>query len=69
MWTFMTQSGMATTVVDFTSEFSPLLIGLVSLLWLSVGMLVCLALQDSLSRKVKPEAGTNPVSSDHREAA
>ncbi len=31
MWTLSNSSGIATTVVDFTAELSPLLVGLVSL--------------------------------------
>jgi len=66
---FIPQSGIASTVVDFTREFSPLLVGLVSLLWVSVGVIVYLAIQDYLSQKVKPETGAIPVSPDQREAA
>jgi hypothetical protein len=69
MWNFMTQSGMATTVVDFTREFSPLLVSLVGLVWLSAGMIAYWALQDYLARKARPEAGASSVSPDHREAA
>jgi hypothetical protein len=69
MWNFMTPSGIATTVVDFTHEFSPLLIGLVGLMWLSVGIIAYLALQGYLAQKTQPEVGTSPASCDQREAA
>ncbi len=43
MWNFLPPSGVATTVVDFTSDLSLLLTGLVGIVWLSVGMLAWMA--------------------------
>jgi hypothetical protein len=69
MWNFITQSGMAATVVDFTNEFSPLLVGLVSLLWLSVGVIVVIALRHYLSEKTRLGARTETPAVDQRKAA
>ena len=68
MWTFMAQSGIATAVVDFTSELSPLLIGLVTLLWVSAGIIAYLALRD-LAQKARPEVGISSAPRDQRKAA
>ncbi len=69
MWNFIPQSGIATTVVDFTNEFSPLLIGLVGLMWLSAAMIFFTALRHYLTQKTKPEADTKSGSPSGREAA
>lgn len=69
MWDFIGQSGVASTVVDFTDELSLLLIGLVSLVWLSAGMIVCAAVRHYLSQKKKPVVGEADVSPDRQEAA
>jgi hypothetical protein len=69
MWNFMTQSGMATTMVDFTNEFSPLLIGLVSLVWLSVGMLAVIAIRSYRSEKTRLVPRIEDTSVDERKAA
>lgn len=60
MWTFSNYSGIATTVVDFTSELSPLLVGLVSLMWLSVGVIVMIVIRHYLTEKTRlvPRTGT-----------
>jgi hypothetical protein len=69
MWNFITQSGMATTVVDFTNEFSPLLVGLVSLLWLSVGVIAVIAIRHYLSEKTRLGPRTEVTAEDRRKAA
>jgi hypothetical protein len=69
MWNFITQSAMATTVVDFTNEFSPLLVGLVSLLWLSVGMIVVIAIRHYISEKTRLGPRTEATDVDRRKAA
>ena len=69
MWTFTMQPGLATAVVDFTNDFSPLLVSLVSVVWLSAGMIVCFALQHFLTQKTEPSAETTPAPADYRTAA
>jgi threonine/homoserine/homoserine lactone efflux protein len=69
MWTFITQPALATAVVDFTNDFSPLLVGLVSVVWFSAAMLVWCALQSFLTQKPQPRAETTPASEDSRAAA
>jgi hypothetical protein len=69
MWNFMTQSGIATTVVDFTSEFSPLLVGLVSLVWLSIGVIVVIAIRHYLTEKTRLVPRTEVTAVDRRKAA
>jgi hypothetical protein len=69
MWNFMTQSGIATTVVDFTSEFSPLLIGLVSLVWLSAAMLAVIAIRHYLVEKTRLVPRTEVSTVERRKAA
>ncbi len=69
MWPIMTQSGLATAVVDFTSALSPLTIGLLGLMWLSVGFIVFVAIREHLSRKTESMAKETAASEDHRDAA
>jgi hypothetical protein len=68
MWP-MTQSGLATAIVDFTSDLSPLIIGLLGLLGLSAGFIVFVASREHLSRKIEPMAKETHASEDHRDAA
>ena len=69
MWTFSNSSGMATTVVDLTTELSPLLIGLVSLLMLSAAMIAVLAIRQYLSeqRQLTPQVTLTTL--DYRKVA
>ena len=69
MWTFSTSSGMATTVVDFTTEFAPLVIGLVGLVLLSAGMIAVIAIRHSLSQQVESTPQVSPAVPNHQEAA
>ena len=69
MWNFIAQPGIATASVDFTNELSMLEVGLGGLIWLSVGLIVFVAIQDYLFRATKPVAGTTPIPVDYREAA
>ena len=69
MWTFVMQPGLATTIVDFTHELSPLLVGLGSMVWLSAGMIVLAALQHFAMQNTKPSAKTTPTPADYRAAA
>jgi hypothetical protein len=69
MENFMTQSGIATTVVDFTREFSPLLIGLVGLLWVSIGALAVIAIRHYLIEKTRLIPRTESEAVEQRKAA
>jgi hypothetical protein len=69
MWTFSNYSGMATTVVDFTNEFTPLFVGLVGLVALSAGMITFMALRYHWAQRSR--VNTRPVSiiGEHPKAA
>ncbi len=70
MWEVISvQPGLTTTVLDFTNDLWLLGVGLGGLIWLSVGLIVFVAIQDYLSRATKPMAGTTPIPVDYREAA
>ena len=69
MWNFITQPGLASAVIDFTSELSPVIVGLLSLVGLSAGMIVFAAIRYHLSQRTQPVARTAPASTDRREAA
>jgi hypothetical protein len=69
MWTFITQPGLATTIVDFTHELSQLLVGLGSMVWLSAGMIVFAALRHIAMQNTKPSAETTPTPADYQAAA
>ena len=69
MENFMTQSGIATTVVDFTREFSPLLIGLIGLLWVSIGVLAVIAIRHYLVERTRLVPRTEDTAMDQRKAA
>ena len=69
MWNFITQSGIATIVVDFTNEFSPLLVGLMSFMWLSAGVIAVIAIRHYLSEKTQLGARTEVTAEDRRKAA
>lgn len=69
MWSFSTSSGIATTVVDMTAEFSPLLIGLVGLVAVSGAMIAVSALRYYWSQQRQPTPQILPTAPPHREAA
>ena len=69
MWDFITQSGVAATVSDYTSEFSPLLVCLVGFLWLSVGVIVVMAIRHYLIGKTRLEPLPEATDVDRRTAA
>ena len=69
MWNFLTPSGVATTIVDFTSDLSLLLTGLVGIVWLSAGMLAWVAIRYHVSQRTMPVAEITSAPVDSREAA
>lgn len=69
MWNFIAQPGIATASVDFTSEFSLLALGLLSLLALSAGLIAFAATRQHMSQKTEIVAGPASVPADYRDAA
>jgi hypothetical protein len=69
MWTVITQPGLVTTIIDFTTALSPLVVGLVSVVGLSAGMIVWAALQDRWAQKPQPRTETPPTSAEYQTAA
>ena len=69
MLPFSTSSGIATTVVDFTTELSPLLVGLVGLVAVSAGMIALSALRDYWSQRVQPTPQATPTTPAYRKVA
>jgi hypothetical protein len=69
MWSVIAQSGLAGAGVDFTDSLSPLVVGLVSLVWLSVGLIAVMAVQHywSQTQPRLPEATSDAP--DHQKAA
>jgi hypothetical protein len=69
MWDIIPQPGLASAVLDFTDNLSLLLVGLVGLVWLSVGMIVFMALRYYLSQKTELVTETKASFTDRRDAA
>jgi hypothetical protein len=70
MWYGIAQSGLATTGVNFTDSLSLLISGLVSLVWLSAGLIVILAVQPHWSQPQRRALeSVIPDTPEHREAA
>ena len=62
-------SGLSTTTLDFTDDLSLLLVGLLSLLGLSAGMIIWVAARHYLSPKTGSATTTTPTSTERPEAA
>ena len=70
MWYGIAQSGLASVGVDFTESLSVLIAGLVSLVWLSVGLIAALALQHHWSQpQMQSLEVAIPDAPEHHEAA
>lgn len=67
MWSFMTQSGLATAVLDVTNDLSLLGVGLLGLTVLSIGSVAWVAIQHHLSQGAEPAGETATTS--YRKAA
>lgn len=65
---FILQPGVATTVLDFTKEFSPPLVSLLGLVWLSATMIAVIALRRYWLERTHLVPGEG-FSSDRRKAA
>ena len=70
MWDGIAQSGLASTGVNFTDSLSLLIAGLVSLVWLSAGLIVIMAMQHHWSQpQLRSLELTSPDAPEHREVA
>ena len=69
MWDSIAQSGLASAGVDFTDSLSLLIAGLVSLVWLSAGLIAVMAVQHYWSQTQLRVPEAPPEAGDHREAA
>ena len=68
MWP-LPQPSLALAFIGFTSTFSPLLIGLLGLVWFSAGFIVFSAIREYLVPKTEFPAKEMLASEDHRDAA
>lgn len=69
MWNVMPQAGLTTTVIDLTSELSPLLFGLLGLLGLSAGMIAWITIRYYWSQKADTIEKAVSSAESQREAA
>jgi hypothetical protein len=69
MTNFTNLYGLPTTILDFTNDFSLLLVGLVGLVWLSSGMIVWLTVWHYWSERTSLASRDAPASIDYRDAA
>ena len=69
MWDTILQPGLASAVLDFTNDLSLLLVGLLSVIWLSAGVLIFMAVQHYLSQKTQPATKAASSPPDYRDAA
>jgi hypothetical protein len=69
MWNFISATGLATSVLDFTNDFSPLLVGLVGMVWLSAGLIVWATIHDYLFRQPETVWEAPPPAQDLHDAA
>ena len=68
MWGIAPQSGLTTVVLDFTNELSPLILGLLAVIWFSAGVICWLTLQHYRTPKTTTVA-TSESTPDYRDAA
>jgi len=69
MWDIFPQSGVTTTVLDFTNDLLPLIVGLIGLTCLSAVMIAAMAIKYSLSQRANSVVETTSTSTDHQDAA
>ena len=62
MLNFIAQAGHTATIVDFTSDVSLLLTGLVGVTWFAAGMIVAAAVHEWRSQAKITDKGTLPMS-------
>lgn len=69
MLNIISLAGIANATINSTDDLSILLFGLIGLVWLSAGMIVLSALQESFSRPTKSGTLTKDEASAYRLAA
>lgn len=69
MFSFIAQAGYTMTVVDFTNDFSSLLVGLVALTALSTGMIAFEAVRYHFVQKADPATEVTPTTIAYQQAA
>ena len=69
MLSFIAQAGYTTTVVDFTNNFSSLIVGLVALTALSVGMILVEAVRYHFAQKTEPATEMTSATIAYQQAA
>jgi hypothetical protein len=67
MWSFITQPGLATVILDLTNDLSGLGIGLLGLMTLAAVSIASAAIRRQAPQSAKPAVETAPT--DYREAA
>jgi len=69
MLSFIVQAGYATTAVDFTTDLSSLMVGLVALTTLSAGMIAFAAIRYHFVQKAEPTPEMTPAAIAYQQAA
>jgi hypothetical protein len=69
MFNLIAQAGYASTTVNFTDDFSLLIAGLIGFVWVSVGMLVAVAVRDWISQGTRSTTRATPYVNEYRHAA
>jgi hypothetical protein len=69
MWDIFPQSGVTTTVLDFTNDLFPLIVGLIGLTCLSAVMIAAVAIKYSLSQRANSAVEPAASTTDHQDAA
>lgn len=69
MLSVITNTGYATVIVDFTTDLSSLLVGLIGLTAVSAAVIVVEAVRYRLSQKTTPATTTTPITIAYRHAA
>jgi hypothetical protein len=69
MFSFIAQAGYTTTVVDFTTDLSSLLVGLVTLTVLSAGMIAFEAVRYHFAQRTEVPTEMTPATIEYRQAA
>ena len=69
MLNLIAQAGYATATVNLTNDLSWLISGLISLVWLSAGMIVAAAVHDWISQDTHSTTQATPYVNEYRHAA
>ena len=69
MLSFITQAGYTTTVVNFTNDFSSLMVGLIALTALLAGMILSETVRYHFAQKIEPATEMTPATIAYQQAA